>query len=95
MICLLTTASWYAILKLDLAGSGAGGSAASNKSWLGGETRKRPATFAVSVCHRLVSGYRGPDKDLKYEPAEARLWKKAPSVFGSEVCLGAARAASN
>jgi hypothetical protein len=42
-------------------GSGAGGSAASNKSWLGGETQKRPATLAVSVCHRLASGYRGPE----------------------------------
>jgi hypothetical protein len=60
-ICLLTMTTFYAILKLDLAGSGAARSAASNKSWLGGETQKRPATLAVSVCHRLASGYRGPE----------------------------------
>ena len=35
--------------------------------------------LAVSVGYRMAPSYRGPEKDLKCEPAEASLWQKAPS----------------
>jgi hypothetical protein len=57
--CLLTKNTLCAILRLDSTGAAPAESAASNKSWLAGETRKRPATL-WSVAYRMGPSYRGP-----------------------------------
>ena len=88
----------FAIVGGCSGGSGAGGTAASNKSSLSGGNPEKASNLVVSVAYRMGDSYRSPDKDLKCEPAEALLWQKAPSGSGVEVCFTAAgreEAASN
>jgi len=76
--CLLTAASRLCDIEAGSDGSGAGGSAASTKSWLVGETPKRPATL-WSVAYRL--GHKLPRPPATWSVGKAALLLCIPS-FG-------------
>ena len=83
-ICLLTATYRLCDIKAGCGGSGVARSAASTKSWLGGETRKRPATL-WSCGLPFGPRCRGP-LGPECEPAEAPFgMRKAPLVGGRGV----------
>ena len=74
----------FAIVGGCSGGSGAGGTAASNKSSLSGGNPEKASNLVVSVAYRMGDSYRSPDKDLKCEPAEASFRKKLLQVVGQK-----------